>query len=135
MVIRTLASCFHTISVLVYFLFNRSLTETNHWKLENSQMPRRRGHSCVVYNNAAYLFGGFGTRGFVDTLIEYSFRIISSIVCDFLAYVTESNTFSELTFTAQSDDSCPPRSFHLGVLYDKRMYVFAGVGTYMRLYL
>jgi hypothetical protein len=95
------------------FSFN---TQTNHFKridaLENKPIGRY-GHSAVVYNNTAFIFGGFDSDGFVSN--------------DLLTFdLLQSKWLPKITKTQQWPK---PRYHHTVTLFGHLMFVFGGLNT------
>jgi hypothetical protein len=95
------------------FAFN---TQTNHWRridaLE-SKPTGRYGHSAVVYNNTAFIFGGFDSDGFVSNDL-LTFDLIQ---CKWLPKITKTQQWPI------------PRYHHTVTLFGHLMFVFGGLDT------
>jgi N-acetylneuraminic acid mutarotase len=95
------------------FAFN---TQTNHWRridaLESKPIGRY-GHSAVVYNNTAFIFGGFDSDGFVSNDL-LTFDLIQ---CKWLPKITKTQQWPI------------PRYHHTVTLFGHLMFVFGGLDT------
>jgi len=82
--------------------------ETREWIKINCLLPFKTEHSCVVYANKMWLFGGYSGNSFTNSLYSYD---IATNECELI----------ECT-----GDVPPTRSAHIGVLYNDYMYIFGG---------
>ncbi|KAI9264745.1 hypothetical protein BY458DRAFT_513843 [Sporodiniella umbellata] len=91
-------------------------TASNQWsKIKaNGNLPRARsGHTISAHNGSIYIWGGQSQGHYLNDLYEFRLR----------EYPTKTN-WVPILYTNQSPS---PRTGHMSVVYNNRLYIFGGV--------